>query len=86
MINAAFTPAPEQVAEARALIEAFDEAQAEGRMAFSFQRPDGRCAASDPRPRPYREGEADRREHAVGIASPSGEKTIRYPREYWKRF
>ena len=37
VINGAFTPAPEQVAEARALIEAFDEAQAEGRMAFSFR-------------------------------------------------
>ena len=37
VINAAFTPAPEQVAEARALIAAFDEAQAEGRMAFSFR-------------------------------------------------
>ena len=37
VINAAFTPAPEQVAEAKALIEAFDQAQAEGRMAFSFK-------------------------------------------------
>ena len=37
VINAAFTPAPEQVAEARGLIAAFDEAQAEGRMAFSFR-------------------------------------------------
>ena len=36
VINEAFTPAPELVAEARALIEAFDEAQAQGRMAFSF--------------------------------------------------
>lgn len=36
VINDAFTPAPEQVAEACALIEAFDQAQAEGRMAFSF--------------------------------------------------
>ncbi len=36
VINAAFTPAPEQVAEAQALLDAFDEAQAEGRMAFSF--------------------------------------------------
>lgn len=35
-INAAFAPSPEQVAEATALIEAFDAAQAEGRMAFSF--------------------------------------------------
>lgn len=35
-INAAFAPSPEQVAEARALTEAFEEAQAEGRMAFSF--------------------------------------------------
>ena len=35
-INAAFAPSPEQVAEARALIEAFEAAQAEGRMAFSF--------------------------------------------------
>lgn len=37
VINDAFTPAPEQVAEAEALIEAFEEAQAEGRMAFSFK-------------------------------------------------
>ena len=36
VINAAFTPAPEQVAAARALIAAFDAAQAEGRMAFTF--------------------------------------------------
>ena len=36
VINEAFTPAPKLVAEARALIEAFDEAQAQGRMAFSF--------------------------------------------------
>lgn len=36
VINDAFTPAPGQVAEAKALIEAFDEAQAEGRMAFTF--------------------------------------------------
>ena len=36
VINDAFTPAPEQVAEAKALIEAFEEAQAEGRMAFTF--------------------------------------------------
>lgn len=37
VINDAFTPAPELVAEAEALIEAFDEAQAEGRMAFAFR-------------------------------------------------
>ena len=36
VINAAFTPTREQVAEAVALIEAFDHAQAEGRMAFTF--------------------------------------------------
>ena len=36
VINDAFTPTSEQVAEAVALIEAFDQAQAEGRMAFSF--------------------------------------------------
>lgn len=35
-INAAFAPSPEQIAEARALTEAFEAAQAEGRMAFSF--------------------------------------------------
>ena len=35
-INAAFAPSPEQIAEARALTEAFAAAQAEGRMAFSF--------------------------------------------------
>ena len=36
VINTAFTPTPEQVAEAQALIEAFDEAQTEGKMAFTF--------------------------------------------------
>ena len=36
VINAAFTPTSEQVAEAVALIEAFDQAQADGRMAFTF--------------------------------------------------
>ena len=36
VINAAFTPTSKQVAEAFALIEAFDQAQAEGRMAFTF--------------------------------------------------
>lgn len=36
VINDAFTPTSEQVAEALALIEAFDQAQAEGRMAFTF--------------------------------------------------
>ena len=35
-INEAFTPDPAEVARARELIEAFDEAQAEGRMAFTF--------------------------------------------------
>ena len=35
-INEAFAPSREQVAEAEALIEAFEQAQAEGRMAFSF--------------------------------------------------
>ena len=35
-INAAFAPSPEQIAEARELTEAFEAAQAEGRMAFSF--------------------------------------------------
>lgn len=35
-INAAFAPSAEQIAEASALTEAFEEAQAEGRMAFSF--------------------------------------------------
>ena len=35
-INAAFAPSAEQIGEARALTEAFEAAQAEGRMAFSF--------------------------------------------------
>lgn len=35
-INAAFAPSAEQIAEAKALTEAFEAAQAEGRMAFSF--------------------------------------------------
>lgn len=36
VINEAFTPSMAHVAEARALIEAFGRAQAEGRMAFTF--------------------------------------------------
>ena len=36
VINAVFSPAPEQVAEARALVDAFAQAQADGRMAFTF--------------------------------------------------
>ena len=36
VINAAFTPAPDQVAEARELIDAFEEVRAAGRMAFTF--------------------------------------------------
>ncbi|MCY4057288.1 MAG: CoA ester lyase [Gammaproteobacteria bacterium] len=36
VINAAFTPSAEDVAGALALIEAFDQARAEGRMAFTF--------------------------------------------------
>ena len=36
-INEAFTPDPAQVARARELIEAFAEAQSEGRMAFTFE-------------------------------------------------
>ena len=36
VINAAFTPAAQDVAEALALIEAFDRAQAEGKMAFTY--------------------------------------------------
>jgi citrate lyase subunit beta/citryl-CoA lyase len=36
-INAAFTPTAAQVEEAAALVAAFDQAQAEGRMAFAFQ-------------------------------------------------
>ena len=35
-INAAFTPSAEQIAEARALVGAFEQAQAAGQMAFSF--------------------------------------------------
>lgn len=36
VINAAFTPTSVQVSEAVALIEAFDQARAEGKMAFTF--------------------------------------------------
>ena len=36
VINAAFTPSAQQLAEAQALIDAFEEAQAAGKMAFSF--------------------------------------------------
>ena len=35
-INAAFTPSAQQLAEAQALVDAFKEAQAAGRMAFTF--------------------------------------------------
>ena len=37
VINAAFTPAPEVVAEARALVAAFEEHRARGVYAFTFQ-------------------------------------------------
>ncbi|MYE23974.1 MAG: CoA ester lyase [Gammaproteobacteria bacterium] len=37
VINEAFTPDPAEVSRARELIEAFDEAHAEGRMAFTFE-------------------------------------------------
>jgi citrate lyase subunit beta/citryl-CoA lyase len=37
VINAAFTPAPETVAEARALITAFEEHRARGMYAFTFK-------------------------------------------------
>ena len=36
IVNAAFTPGDEEVREAQQLLTAFDEAQADGRMAFSF--------------------------------------------------
>lgn len=36
-INEAFTPSAAEMEEAAALVAAFDEAQAEGRMAFAFQ-------------------------------------------------
>ena len=36
VVNAAFSPSPEQVAEAQALVDAFAQAQADGRMAFTF--------------------------------------------------
>ncbi len=36
-VNAAFTPSDEEVATARRLLEAFAEAEAEGRMAFAFE-------------------------------------------------
>ena len=36
VVNAAFSPTPAQVEEARALVQAFAEAQAAGRMAFAF--------------------------------------------------
>lgn len=35
-INAAFSPSTEQIAQAQALVDAFEVAQSEGRMAFSF--------------------------------------------------
>ncbi len=37
IVNETFTPSADEVTEARELIEAFEHAQAEGRMAFSFR-------------------------------------------------
>jgi citrate lyase subunit beta/citryl-CoA lyase len=37
VVNAAFTPSPEEVAESRELLEAFEENRRAGRMAFSFK-------------------------------------------------
>ena len=37
IVNAAFSPSVEELDEARRLIEAFAEAEAVGRMAFSFE-------------------------------------------------
>ena len=37
MVNAAFSPSAAELEEARRLIEAFAEAEAEGRIAFSFK-------------------------------------------------
>src|SRR5262245_25034751 len=37
IVNAAFTPSADELAEARELVAAFDQAQSEGRMAFSFR-------------------------------------------------
>jgi citrate lyase beta subunit len=37
IVNDAFTPSPEEIAESRELLQAFEENQREGRMAFSFR-------------------------------------------------
>ena len=37
IVNEAFTPSPEEIAESRELLEAFASHQREGRMAFSFK-------------------------------------------------
>ena len=37
IVNAAFTPTAEEVAEAQALVEAFAEAEQQGKLAFSWQ-------------------------------------------------
>lgn len=37
VVNAAFSPSAEELDEARRLLQAFEEAQAEGKMAFSFE-------------------------------------------------
>jgi citrate lyase subunit beta/citryl-CoA lyase len=37
IVNEQFTPSPDEIAEARALVDAFDAAQRDGRMAFSFK-------------------------------------------------
>lgn len=37
IVNEAFTPSAEEVAEAEELVQAFEDAQAEGRMAFTFR-------------------------------------------------
>ena len=37
MVNEAFTPSAEEVAESRELLEAFEENRRSGRMAFAFR-------------------------------------------------
>lgn len=37
IVNAAFTPSPDEVAEARRLVEAMEEAERQGRMAIAFE-------------------------------------------------
>ena len=56
ILNRAFSPSPEELDRARALIAAFEAAKADGRGAFAFRRPHGGRAGGAARPRPAGQG------------------------------